>query len=188
MKLIGIAAVAAVAAIVAGDAVTAAGPSQAPSRRLDYRRLLPFWSPRCRRRELSPTAPAPTANAHKRQGSPSSPTAADLSIPPGPTLKDPFEIEDPFPEDVLTGIISATTTGTDSGSATSTGGSPTGTSQPDSLASDSIWEEAANHGCRLFDAMRDSEHDAGQLYNPPKDSVQSTLMSYENDFQGWGCK
>lgn len=136
----------------------------------------------------SPSSTPAMTRATGKRDEPSQ--TSEVSTPAAPQIDNIFEIFDVFPEDILTEVLTGTVS-TDSVTASSTGASATGTSDssPTGLpnpASDSVWEDAASHGCRLFDAIRDSEEVAGQLYNPTKDSLQSILMSYESDFQGWG--
>ncbi|KAF2450009.1 hypothetical protein P171DRAFT_469888 [Karstenula rhodostoma CBS 690.94] len=165
-----IVALASVTEVAAATTGTTSSPT--PTRRLEgYRRFLPFWSPRSRRRSLSPITPAPTAAARKRDDSASS------SIPTGPPVTDLWEIVEPFPQDIETESPGA--------SPTATGAPVSSPSGLPSSASDSVWEDAASHGCRLVDAMRVSDYDAGQLYSPTKTSAQSSLMKYE-DFTSWG--
>lgn len=150
-------------AFVTEIAATAAGTSSSPTparRSEGFGRFVPIWSPRPRRRALSPTTPAPTAVARKR----------DDPAPTIPSVTNLWEIVEPFPHGIETESSSA---------------SPTATGTPGSSASDSTWEDAASHGCLLVDAMRVSDYEAGQLYSPLKTSAQSSQMNYE-DFIGWG--
>lgn len=142
-------------------------------------------------------------------------TAGDSRAPWPPNKSDIWEVFDPFPvifsSQALTGSISASASSTTVKDGTSKSAAPTSTdmfeiiepfpvsesnsatapsatSIPSGLpapANDTLWEDAANHGCRLVDAMRVSDHDAGQLYSPIKDSVQSTLTNFD-DFTSWG--
>jgi hypothetical protein len=168
------------AAMVAA-AATAVSYSSTPTRRLEgYGQTLPFWSPRPRRRELSPAG---------KRGDPSS--ASDLSLP---ALSNIWEVVETPLSIQLDGSFTAFGSLTDQSFATSPPlpQGPTATADSGSLpsglpssASDLAWEDTASHGCRLVDAMRVSDHDAGQLYSPFRTSVQSTLMNFD-DFTGWG--
>lgn len=214
MKLTAVfAALASVAEVAAAAVAASSSPTVTSMRRLEsYPGIPPFWSPRSRRRALSPVTPSPSAVPRKRDdpapalpplsnifeisepiradfetdspsASPTGPVTSDPapSVLPNasalPSLTDIFEINEPFPTDFETDSPGASPTGP-------VFSDPTPSGLPSS-AGDSVWENAANHGCRLVDAMRVSDYEAGQLYNPPKTSAQSSLMSYD-DFTGWG--
>ncbi|KAL5376080.1 hypothetical protein PMIN02_011895 [Paraphaeosphaeria minitans] len=170
MKLSCVAIIVALASVAEVTAAAVSTTTSTPTltRRLEgYGRYVPFWRPRSRRRALSLVTPVPTAVAIKR----------DEPTPVLPPVADLWEIVEPFPLDIEIDPAGSLPT------ATGTSGlSPSGLP---SSASDSIWEDAASHGCRLVDAMRVSDYEAGQLYSPSKTSAQSSLMNYE-DFTGWG--
>ncbi|KAL1600767.1 hypothetical protein SLS60_007155 [Paraconiothyrium brasiliense] len=173
MKLAFAAVIVALASVA--DFAAAAAPATPTGRLEGYRRRLPFWSPRPSRRALSPATTAPPTAARKRDDPP------PVSAPPAPTVSDIWEIEEPpaEPFEILEPWGSATSSPTADATSVS---SPSG---PPNAASDSVWEDAANHGCRLVDAMRTSDQEAGKLYSPAKSSVQSSLMSFD-DFTSWG--
>lgn len=143
--------IAVVVALAAVSIVTTTASSVAPSRGRDYGHFLLSQGFRLRRHELTSGPAAASDTALRRDPS----DLGDLPIPTGTIeFDDPFiQVENPWPEYIVTKRFTYTLSTESAPTLTSGTSNSSPTSVPDP-SSDSLWKDAASHGCRLFDAMQ----------------------------------
>ncbi|ORY01812.1 hypothetical protein BCR34DRAFT_636686 [Clohesyomyces aquaticus] len=58
--------------------------------------------------------------------------------------------------------------------------------EPVPPASDDVWNKAVCKGAQLLSQLSASDHDAGQMFTPPRSSAESDFLAYPQDLEKWG--